>query len=253
MSDLATLLNTYWDWLRDNTHVRALDDWYEITTPYVDRHNDFVQLYARMDGDRFHLTDDGYTLTDLEQSGCRIDSPKREKLLAVTLNGFGVSLRNRAIETWATRDNFPLKKHSLVQAILAINDMFYLARPHVRSLFIEDVESWLDLNEIRYAPKVKLAGKSGFDHLFEFVIPKSKAQPERLLKTLNRPDRNNAEGVILSWLDTRETRPRNARAIAVLNDEESGVGTTVVDALTNYDIIPVLWSKRNSYVPELVA
>ncbi len=49
----------------------------------------------------------------------------------------------------------------------------------VLSLFYEDVVTWLDLHEIRYTPKVKFTGKSGFDHLFDFVIPKSRSSPER--------------------------------------------------------------------------
>ena len=90
MSDVSTLLDNYWSWLKDNTHVRAIEDWYEITTPYLDRHNDFVQLYAKLDGGHYVLTDDSYTLTDLEFSGCKIDSPKRQRLLETTLNGFGI-------------------------------------------------------------------------------------------------------------------------------------------------------------------
>jgi hypothetical protein len=39
----------------------------------------------------------------------------------------------------ASPDNFPSRKHSLVQAMLAVNDMFYLAVPMVTSLFYEDV------------------------------------------------------------------------------------------------------------------
>lgn len=253
MSDVSTLLDNYWSWLKDNTHVRSIEDWYEITTPYLDRHNDFVQLYAKQDGGRFVLTDDSYTLSDLEFSGCKIDSPKRQKLLETTLNGFGVALNGKALETTATAQTFALKKHSLVQAILAVNDMFYLARPHVRSLFVEDVEHWLDVHEIRYSPQIKLAGKSGFDHLFEFLIPKSKTQPERLLRTVNHPDRDTAQGLIMSWIDTRETRPVNARAIALLNDQESAVSQSVREALSNYSIDAVLWSERESRLDEFVA
>ena len=56
----------------------------------------------------------------------------------------------------ASAENFPLRKHNLIQAMLAVNDMFYLAEPVVKSLFYEDVIAWLEQNEIRYTPKVKL-------------------------------------------------------------------------------------------------
>ena len=51
----------------------------------------------------------------------------------------------------------------------------------VASLFYEDVVAWLDLHDVRYTPKVKFTGKTGYDHLFDFVIPKSRRQPERIV------------------------------------------------------------------------
>ena len=73
-----------------------------------------------------------------------------------------------------------------------MNDLFYLAKPVVESLFFEDVVSWLDANEIRYTPAVKFTGVSGYDHLFNFVIPKSRKQPERIVQPINRPTRETA-------------------------------------------------------------
>lgn len=99
------------------------------------------------------LSDDGYVLQDLELSGCKIDSAKRQGLLKMTLNGFGVQVNNQTLEVHASPDNFALRKHNLVQAMLAVNDLFYLASPVVASLFYEDVVSWLDLSDIRYTPK----------------------------------------------------------------------------------------------------
>lgn len=79
----------------------------------------------------------------------------------MTLNGFGVKLNNGALEVRASPENFALRKHSLIQAMLAVNDLFYLATPMVSSLFYEDVVAWLDQNDIRYTPNVKFAGKTG--------------------------------------------------------------------------------------------
>ena len=110
----------------------------------------------------------------------------------MTLNGFGVKLVDGVMEVRASKDDFPMRKHNLVQAMLAVNDLFYLASPIVSSLFLEDVVAWLDENEIRYTPNVKFTGKSGYDNLFNFVIPKSKKQPERILQAINRPSRDEA-------------------------------------------------------------
>jgi hypothetical protein len=253
IQDIQRLLDAYHTWLKDKTALRQVDQWIEITTPYLDRHNDYVQIYARKVNGGYVLTDDGYTLDDLEQSGCKLQSSKRQELLKMTLNGFGVQLRDNALEVHASPDNFPLRKHNLVQAMLAVNDMFYLAVPMVASLFYEDVVAWLDVHDIRYTPKVKFTGKTGYDHLFDFVIPKSRRQPERIIQTINRPSRDTAQAVVLSWIDTKEVRSADSRAYALLNDSEQAVSSNVLDALRSYDVRPVPWSQRESVREDLVA
>ncbi|MGO9122006.1 MAG: DUF1829 domain-containing protein [Desulfomonilaceae bacterium] len=251
--EIQELLDQYVSWLRDKTSLRQVKDWIEITTPYLDRHNDYLQIYVRKDDGQFLLTDDGYILEDLELSGCKLESPKRQQLLHITLNGFGVDLTEGALQIRASADNFALRKHNLVQAMLAVNDLFYLSGPTVVSLFYEDVVSWLDLSEIRYTPKVKFTGKSGLDHLFDFVIPKSKKQPERIIRTINRPNREAAQNMVFSWIDTREVRPLESKAYALLNDSEMSLSASILSALRNYGVQAVPWSKREDVRQELAA
>src|SRR6266700_2057024 len=235
--EIERLLNDYRIWLKDKTTLREVNgSWVEITTPYLDRHNDVLQIYARGENGGYVLTDDGYTIHDLEASGCNLDTEKRRDLLKMTLNGFGVKLDNGALQVQTTADNFPLRKHSLIQAMLAVNDLFYLPKPVVESLFYEDVIAWLDTNEIRYTPKAKLTGTSGYDHLFDFVIPKSRTHPERIIQAINRPTRNSAEKFIYAWSDTSQVRPPESKAFAVLNDAEQPVSGGVLDAFRNYQI-----------------
>jgi hypothetical protein len=253
INEVQSLLDQYWAWLRDKTTLRQIQDWVEITTPYLDRHNDHLQIYAKRRDGGFVLSDDGYVIQDLEQSGCRIHGAKRQDLLKLTLNGFGVQLADQALEVHASTENFALRKHNLVQAMLAVNDLFYLASPVVASLFYEDVVAWLDLSDVRYTPKVKFTGKSGYDHLFDFVIPKSKARPERIVRAISRPNRDTAQAMAFSWIDTKEVRAPESRAYAILNDSEHPISETVLDAMRNYDVRPVLWSGREEVRQEFAA
>ncbi|MDR4506757.1 MAG: DUF1829 domain-containing protein [Candidatus Brocadiaceae bacterium] len=253
IGEIQRLLDRYLVWLKDKTILRQVKEWIEITTPYLDRHNDYLQIYVKRENGKFLLTDDGYTIEDLKRSGCELESRKRMELLTVTLNGFGVKLDGDDLVVSASPDNFALRKHNLVQAMLAVNDLFYLAMPIVSSLFLEDVASWLDLHEIRYIPRVKFTGKSGYDHLFDFVIPSSKRQPERILQAINHPDRNAAQRTTFSWIDTKEVRPLNSRIYAMLNDSEHVPHAFVLEALKNYEVYPVLWSKREDVREELAA
>ena len=253
IQEIQKLLDDYIVWLKDKTQLRQVEQWVEITTPYLDRHNDCIQIYARKSNGGYTLTDDGYTIGDLEQSGCKLSSPKRQELLKMTLNGFGVQMVDQRLEVHASPDNFALRKHNLVQALLAVNDMFHLAVPLVASLFYEDVVAWLDLHDIRYTPKVKFTGKTGYDHLFDFVIPKSRNQPERILQTINRPSRDTAQALAFSWIDTREVRSPESRAYAFLNDSERAASSAVTDALDNYGVRSVASSRRDEFREELAA
>lgn len=253
VGEIEKLLSDYRGWLKDRTMLRQIDGtWVEITTPYLDRHNDALQIYVRHENGSYVLTDDSYIIHDLESSGCKLDSEKRKDLLKMTLNGFGVKLNAEAIEVHATPDNFPLRKHNLIQAMLAVNDLFYLAEPLVESLFYEDVVGWLDASDIRHTPSVKFTGISGYDQHFDFAIPKSKKYPERIVQAINKPTRDSTSRFIYAWSDTHQVRTPESKAYAVLNDEQP-ISSAVTDALRNYNIKPVLWTKRMEVVTELAA
>ena len=252
-ASIAELVTRYHAWLRDRTVLKQIRQWTEITTPFLDRHNDCIQIYASKADSGFLLTDDAYTLNDLEMSGCSLDSPKRKEMLRTTLNGFGVRLVDGALQVHATADNFALRKHNLIQAVLAVNDLFYLASPTVKSLFLEDVTAWLDLSGVRYLPHVKVPGLSGFDHVFDFGIPKSPSRPERLVKAVTNPNRDSAQAFAFAWLDTQPTRPADAVAYAFINDNERAVPATVTDAFAAYGIMSVRWSERENAREELAA
>jgi hypothetical protein len=108
----------YTDWLRSNIKLNNIGEYTEITTPFLDRHNDFIQFYIQQNGDKFILTDDGYTLADLEISGLNINSERREEILRTIINGFGVKLEKGELIAEANKYNFPQKQHLLIHTSL---------------------------------------------------------------------------------------------------------------------------------------
>jgi hypothetical protein len=254
IEEIRELVDNYASWLRDKSVLREIGcDFVEITTPFLDRHNDYTQIYVQRLNGSYLITDGGETIEDLRMSGCDLETKKRRDLLGITLSGLGVHRDGDALFVKATKDNFSLRKHNLIQALLSVNDLFYLAAPVVANLFIEDVASWLQLHEIRFTPNVKFAGKSGYDHNFDFVIPASRIAPERLLKTMNNPKRDLAELIAFSWVDTKEVRQPDSSLYVFLNDEEKSPAESAVDALRSYDIRPVVWSERDEVRLELAA
>ena len=56
-------------------------------------------------------------------------------------------MKDSELQVTATSQNFARQKHNLLQAMLAVNDLFYLAQSFTSSLFYEDVVAWLDILE----------------------------------------------------------------------------------------------------------
>jgi hypothetical protein len=250
-SSCSELVESYVRWLTERIAVAEVEGACEITTPFVDRHNDHIQIYVERTPTGLRLTDDGYILSDLRACGVDVFSTaRRQELLETLTRGFGVRVEDQELVVDAIPDDFPRKKHNLVQAMLAVNDLFVTARPTVVSLFKEDVEQFLRDREVRFTSSIKLPGRSGLDHHFDMVIPSSKAAPERLVDAVRRLDRPHASSLIFAWTDVRASRPQSAMCV-FLSDEEP-VREDLLAALRSYEIDPILWSEREKHIPQLV-
>ena len=243
--DFQKVVDEYLRWIKDNTVVKTIEEGSlcSITTPFMDRHNDHLDIFVLKQGDKIKLTDDGYTLADLKMSGLEINTPKRESILRTTLNGFGVKMNgNDELYVEAIPSNIGQKKHSLLQAILTVNDMFNLASDTVQSLFKEDVEMYFKANDIYYSKDIKIAGRSGYDHNFDFLVSATRTKPERLIKTVNTPKRETALTSIAAFNDiVRETKTKN---FVIYNDQDKNVNSDFLGALVSYGISPIPWAER---------
>ncbi|MBI4721503.1 MAG: DUF1828 domain-containing protein [Candidatus Stahlbacteria bacterium] len=257
LKDCQDLVNTYIEWLRQKISVENINGICEITTPFLDRHNDQLQIYVKRSNDKFILTDDGYTIRDLESSGFELSTENRLQVFNTILNGFGIQLQGDELIVEARGNNFPQRKHNLIQAILAVNDLFVTAEPMVSRFFKEDVEKYLRTHQIRFTSSVKFAGKSRLDHSFDFVIPASQKQPERILRAIGAPNRQNISLLMFAWNDISEVREPKSTAYGVLNDNGTGIKKEInpeyINALMQYGITPFLWSQREKNVQKLAS
>lgn len=249
----SLLVDKYVTWLRSRISVEDLNGICEITTPFLDRHNDHIQIYVKETDEGLILSDDGYTIANLHLSGFEITTDKRNSILHTTLNGFGVELRGDELITRTNLKDFSQHKHNLIQAILSVDDMYVMSPRTVVNLFKEDVKRYLDQHNIRFSEEIGFPGKSGLMHTFDFVIPKSRKKPERILKTLNNPTRQNMSLLIFSWLDTRENRPEHCVGYGIVNDVDRSVSDFRIDVLRKYEIKAVRWSEIYMYESELAA
>jgi len=246
MDDCRQIVDSYLKWIRDNTMVKTIAEGQTclISTPFLDRHNDHIEIYVIKKDNKYILTDDGYTLGDLKLSGFEVNSPKREHIFKTVLNGFGIKTSGDELIIDSTLEDLGQKKHRLLQAILAVNDMFNLSQEMVHSLFKEDVELYFKTNNIVFTKDIKLTGKTGFDHNIDFLIPASKTKPERLIQTINTPRKDTISLAVFAFNDISQFRNIQAKNYVIFNDTDKSVPTEPIEALNKYDILGIPWSRR---------
>ena len=89
--DIQKLIDEYATWLRKEITFEKVGEYYEITTPYLDSANDYLQIYVRQDGDELYFTDDSATINNLKMSGFQLTAARKKHLQRI-LNQYGVKL-----------------------------------------------------------------------------------------------------------------------------------------------------------------
>lgn len=241
--DIQKLINDYTDWLNREITFEKIGQYYEITTPFLDEANDYMQFYVKLEDDTISFSDDGYTINRLIMNGLQLKGEKKKELTRI-LKTFGVSLEGEAIVSSANEKNFPQKKHMFIQALIRVDDLFSNIHTKTKSTFNEDVINFFSKKEIYYSDNVQFTGKSGFAHNYEFLFQRSKNQPERLCRLVNNPNKSNMENILFAWYDTKEERRNDSKLIVVLNDLNP-IAKGVEEGFLNYDARVVKWSEKN--------
>ena len=63
--DIQKLINDYAQWLKNEITFSKIGEYYEITTPYLDNANDYLQIYVRQDGNDILFSNSVITLKDI--------------------------------------------------------------------------------------------------------------------------------------------------------------------------------------------
>lgn len=243
-AECERLISDYLRWLKEGLQVSELESSCRVATPFLDRHNDEIEIYVEKRDGGFLLTDDGYTIADLRSSGMAFNTEKRKAHLTAILNGFGVRQEGDELQVHAMPEDFPQKKHNLLQAMLAVNDMFVMGEEHVLSLFKEDVAAFLDSNQVPVFRDFKLTGRSGFDHKFDFGLPRAQRKPERVLQAINNLTKDQALSFAFAVNDVVTIRAEPLQAFAFLNDSENPPKEDNLAAIKAYQVQPLFWSRR---------
>ena len=240
--DIQKLIDDYATWLKQEITFEKVGEYYEITTPYLDSANDYLQIYVRQIGDDIYFTDDSATIRNLKMAGFQF-TPARKSHLQRILNQYGVRLDGDELICKAPANSFAQKKHLFIQAMLRIDDMFAISKSKVASLFLDDIQEFFDQKEIFYSDNVQFTGISGFAHNYDFLLQRTKAKPERLCQAVNNPNKSSMGNILFAWNDTKPSRKNGSQLVVILNDQNT-VAKGVEDAFANYDVKVIRWSQR---------
>jgi len=243
--DIQKMINDYTVWLRKEITTAAFGEYVELTTPYLDRFNDYMQIYVKQNVDgTISMTDDGYIINNLISSGMTFKKgSNRQRMLDRISVNYGISILGEEITVTATADNFPQKKHMMVQAMISIDDLFVTSSENVKDLFLEDVETYFLANDIFYSKDFSLLGKTGTLYTYDFHLQRTREKPERFCKGFNKLNLSKRDLTLFNWIDTQEKRGDNGELIVIYNDENS-ITDSVLVGFKNYGIKTMPFSQR---------
>lgn len=251
MNWLEEEVNKYYDWLKQNTFVQEDENtgWGIVTLPFTGLFNDNIEIYAKREGDNIILSDDGDTISHLQDAGLILKSPKRKNMLYSIARNYGISVNDNGELTKTIRkDQFPQGKLDILQAIMEVSDLKNITTHNVSSLFKEDVRLYLREKKINAIPQMMLRGKSNINFTFDFMI--STLNSECLIDAINNLDKARLAqflfGVDEVKSDREKATEKKLSALTIVNDVDNTIKGEFTEALTSrgYDVLR--WSERNT-------
>lgn len=248
-------VSSYLAWLRKMVSAKKLDSGRcVIDTPFLDRRNDCLQVAVERRDGKLFLHDDGDTFDELWFDGIDFKSQEHRDHLKVTLNGLGVCCDDRRLFVNVPESKAGEGLHSLIQAMLAVEDMYLLARPHLRwTQFSDEVSEYLESKEVRFSPRVILKGKSGSDHAVDCLVPRSREAPECIVMAIDAPNNRTIDYCLYILGDIREARGKGLQAMAVLDDTDKKVKDRFIKTLKANHVEPALWSNKEAIAKQFAA
>lgn len=244
--NINELINDYYNFVKSNISINEINGFHEITTPFLDHFNDYIQVYVTMKDDEFIITDDSYIISNLKVGGLSF-SEKRTNLVNKICTQFGAKLENDEILIRTNKDNFGAKLDAILQCIIKIDDLCYTSRENVANFFSEDVKKYFNEKELYFTENVSLVGKSGFSFNFDMSFQRTKNKSTRWVNIINKASKTNCIATSFGWEDTVALRSNEEIMYVIINDKNP-IDNGVIDGFRNLNIMPIFWSKIDNHL-----
>lgn len=252
----ATQIKTdYLAWI-DKTHqfydIKSKDTAIvEFSSPYLDNFGDNITFAIKQKDGIYYVTDEGYTVWNLGVHGIDVTKrqTKRYQVLKSLLNYYAVDFDEHSAEIYikSTYDKLAQNIHLLNEVLIKINDLSFLNRHAIKSLFQDDVLSYFNANKNMYTffPGFMVVGKSRLLHNMDYVFNTHDGQ--KMVKLHRNLEKQNVESTLVSWLDTHEYRMKQygeGGKLSVLISGEKTPKSDYIIALNEYKIDVIDFSKK---------
>ena len=210
--------------LGDLFECKVHGDFTRVRTPFLYPDGGVVDVFVRLAGDRFTVTDLGEALGWLKlQSISSQRSPKQQRLLQDVCLTLGVELFQGQL--LARGEGSPHLTDAILrvgQAVIRVTDLWFTTRTRSVESVSDEVADLLQERQIPYERAVKLPGRSGRDWTVDFHT--RTAHRSALVFVLASGSRAGArrvaEHVVAGWHDLSPMRvgPQGLRFISLFDD-----------------------------------
>lgn len=174
MEKIDTLVQKYIQFFSNSIKVEKLNYGYAISVPLLDRHNDCLEFYVDFNDDgTIHLTDDGYTLDELETYGIKFNkkNTKKNTYFNTILNVNNIKINdNMELVKDFKEEDFAFETQLFIQGMINIGDFYLTDNKGTQDNFFDKLESILINLSLPYKKDVTLKGNNKVSTTFNYRI-----------------------------------------------------------------------------------
>jgi hypothetical protein len=214
--DVDTIANKWLDFISKENKFKLIDNNHiNVDTPITDPFGDSISLMIHRDGDSYTVTDQGYTIWNLEVRNISVKNKKtrRNQILHSIVKFENVKLsKNNEIFQVGNVKSIPQMINDVTQAVLKVSNLAFSNVTNTKKMFIDDVHEYFDSNKsFNYLAGLKMGGKSNLTYEIDFLFNHKDGKND-IAQVEDSLSKGIVEKTIGIFFDTEDFRMKNKSA-----------------------------------------
>lgn len=233
----------YIKWLTENHSFKDIsEDFIELQTPFVDSFGDSISLLIqKVSSTRFRVTDQGYTIWNLEAHGIDVSKSKsrRKQLLHSIAQFEKVEISaNKDIYKESNQSMLNQTIHEVTQAIVKIANLALTNRKNSSVIFYDEVSNYFQENKnelFKFTKGMYMPGKNNILHKSDFTF--FSTEGTKYTKMYNTINKNTYEIILGIFTDTQDFRNEDEGLFSIIyNGRDDSTNLELIDGLQSHSI-----------------